>query len=183
MKTGRIPCPLEIIDRHPPLKFMSGAAYRAAWCIAVSYWQAECPAKALDDMALSALARMNSSQWTHIKREVTPAIAALLPLLASRYQALAAKRAKYAATMRDKGMRGRAGTLHRQKLAAIAEAEKNLHDVATPATRHARPVTKAPYVNPRAPLPPRELADIGRTTRERQATSHESKAYALLRDE
>jgi hypothetical protein len=162
---------------------MSGAAFRAVTCAATAYWVAECPAGILDSNGIAALARMNAGQWQTVKREAMPALAALLPVLAASYAQETAARDKRSATMRAKGMRGRAGVLHRLKAESERQAAKKLQDTIDPATLHQRPATAPPHTNPRAVLPPAQLAEIGRATLAKQVQQNAGKMVARLRDE
>lgn len=178
-RNSAIPCPVTTIWQFPALQFVSGATFRAVTCVAMAYWVAECPAGSLDGNAYAALARMNAGQWQTVKREAMPAIAALLPVLQARFQVAQAARASVAKSRRKNGMNGAAGISHARKVAREQAEQKNLTDRVQAATLYSTPSKAPAYQNPRAALPPSQLASIGQETRKAMA----GKPIALLRDE
>lgn len=159
-KPARIPCPIEVICYHTKLQFMSGAGYRAVLCVALSYWLADCPNTTLDAMAYQALAHMNASQWTHVKDEVLPTLAAILPELAAIHHGKVKARQHMSAARRKAALAGVALRQHKPPATQPAQAVKVLTDSTQPATRYTTPACAPEFHNPMASRPPRELAAL-----------------------
>lgn len=179
-KQAAIPLPVELVCFHPAMQFTSGAAYRATLAICAAYWLAECPAPAMADMNLATLGRMNIAQWRHVKSEVMPALAALLPALASTYRNCHASRARKAQQARRAGKAGHDAMRRAQSAAMATKPEKVLTDTPSPADAHRQPTRAPEYHNPATAMPPRTLAKIGAATNAARSAGQE---LARLRDE
>jgi hypothetical protein len=155
-----ISCPVHLITHNKHMQFVTGAGYRAALAVCVAYWQAECPDKTMEAMNLALLGRMHAGQWAHVREEVLPILAAILPILRTTYAARVASRARLRAAQTSGGMaRKRDAEAKAEKRRAALEPTK-LNDPASPAIQHVFPATHKPYTNPESALTPQALAAI-----------------------
>ena len=152
-----IPMPIEAVLHSRHMQCAAGPVHRAILTVACHYWASGAPLAGIEEETARQVSRIASGHWNAIKAAVMPALADILPELATRYAKQYATREHFRAVLRENGARGRAIAMARHK-ARKEEANRKPSSSARVALK--TPQVAAKYVNPRACMAAQALAAL-----------------------
>ena len=134
----------------------AGPVHRAILTVACHYWASGAPLAGIEEETARQVSRIASGHWNAIKAAVMPALADILPELATRHAVAMEKREHMSRVLRDGAMKSRIVNFERRqnaKLAVMDEKKPN-------PVRLVTPKTAARYVNETAHMSPQALAAL-----------------------
>lgn len=152
-KLKPIPMPIEAVLHAKRMQFAPGAVHRAVISIACHFWAGGAVLDGFDESMAQQIARIPSGHWAAIKAAVMPALADILPDLATLHATALEKRENMKRSLAAGQLKGRIVMFERrQKQKAATEQKINL-PVRTPKTARR-------YVNESACMTPQALAAL-----------------------
>ena len=156
-KLKPIPMPIEAVLHSRHMQCAAGPVHRAILTVACHYWASGAPLAGIEEETARQVSRIASGHWNAIKAAVMPALADILPELATKYAAAMVTRDNVRALGRKNGEKGRRIIWQRHQDRLQASDAKRLDTIQAPLKT---PQRAARYVNPRACMTPQALAAL-----------------------
>ena len=148
--------PIEAVLHSRHMQCAAGPVHRAILTVACHYWASGAPLAGIEEETARQVSRIASGHWNAIKAAVMPALADILPELATRHAVAMEKREHISRVLRDGAMKSRIVNFKRRQNAKLAVMDEKKPKPVRLITPH----KAARYVNEFACMPPHELASI-----------------------
>lgn len=148
-----IPMPIEAVLHSRHMQCAAGPVHRAILTVACHYWASGAPLAGIEEETARQVSRIASGHWNAIKAAVMPALADILPELATSHAIALEKRENMKRSIEAGQLKGRIVMFERRQRQKAATVEKS------PAV-HRTPKTAARYVDETNPMTPQALAAL-----------------------